>query len=155
MKESYITMKEVEQYFKQSEHIESLDGLSEKEKKALMLTCRDLINKQLEFSGIDVLQQIKYGLGIDEIPENIDEDTDLPIFDEINKLYMEAFKGCYFCDPWADPNAKIIEIDPICQMKIVRFLTVSGVDTSKIPVLADVPVLEQRHEATIKKISKK
>ena len=150
-KETYVTKKDCEEYIEQSDPSKALDVLSKKEKESLIEKSRAIIDKYARFTISSLLQEVRYGLGLDEMPEGIDEDEDLPIFDEINKLYMEAFKGCYFCNPWADMNDTTIEVCPVCQMKIVKFLTICGVDTSKIPVLADVPVPEQRHKTSVKK----
>ena len=40
-----------------------------------------------------------------------------PIFDEINKMYLDAAAGCYFCDNSVDPNAEGFNNEtPLCFM---------------------------------------
>lgn len=105
---------------------------------------------QEKFDMGEVLKEVRMGLGLDDVPDDY-EDTEHPLFEKISGLFGQALQGCYFCDPYADMNSSRVEVCPACQMKLVRILTVCGVDTSKVPLLKDIPVPKIRRPVTISK----
>jgi len=105
---------------------------------------------QEKFAMEDILKEIRMGLGLDDAPDDY-EDKEHPLFEKISGIFEQAFQGCYLCDPHADMNSSRVEICPMCQIKIVRFLTACGVDTSRIPLLKDVPVPKIRRPVTVTK----
>jgi hypothetical protein len=99
-----------------------------------------------------LIQEIKYGLMLDDLPSDYHPDSELMVFQQVNKLYeqlyREAGEGCYFCDPTIDANKTEINIDTYlcitCQIKLANFMTACNIDPSKILPLIDKPRKIQR-----------
>lgn len=107
---------------------------------------------QEKFAMEDILKEVRMGLGLEDTPDNY-EDQEHPLFEKISGLFEQTLQGCYFCDPYADMNSPRVEVCPACQIKLVRILTVCGVDTTKVPLLKDIPVPKIRRAVTIAKKS--
>jgi len=94
-----------------------------------------------------LLQEIRYGMLIDVLPEKFDPDVKLPVFDKIDDLYAQEYRGarsgCYFCDENIDGNA--IEFNTktylciTCQVKLANFITALNIDPGKILSLIPGP----------------
>ena len=78
-----------------------------------------------------ILLEVQTGLGLNALPEGTEE-PGLIFYQEIDELYCEASRGCYFCDKTIDANE--VEINgntPVCgycQLKAANLLTAYGIN---------------------------
>ena len=87
-----------------------------------------------------VIQEVRYGLLLDDLPDEYDGDVKLPVFDAINQeyetLHREASAHCYFCSDGVDPNKYEINSDTYmcfeCQLKLANFMTAVGIDPGSV-----------------------
>lgn len=93
-----------------------------------------------------LLEEVKYGLGIEDFPDGIE--FDLPLFEKVWSLFSEASCGCYFCDDRIDPNGAEFGVDTYvcitCQLKLANFMTACGLDPSSLFPIAYKPRVIQK-----------
>ncbi len=95
-----------------------------------------------------ILQEIRWGLMLEEMPEQMDHDTELTVFEKIAALFDEARRGCYFCDGNIDPNSTEFNYKTAlclaCQFKLANFMTALGFDPVGLFPLVQTPRTVQR-----------
>lgn len=108
------------------------NGWVEKGLSALASVSEEDARAIIDFFSQYTLKEIRIGLGLDEI----DEDIELPIFNAVHKIYEEAAGGCYFCSDEVDPNAEQFGPDsklcPMCQLKLANFTEALNIPADKV-----------------------
>lgn len=84
------------------------------------------------------------GLGLVNLSKEEEAELeDLHFFDQVEEMFDKAKSqgGCYFCDPYLDPNDKVF--DPMttkvclgCSLRLSNFVQALGIDPTKVFKLA-------------------
>ena len=94
-----------------------------------------------------ILLEVRTGLGLSPLPEGTEE-PGLIFYHEIDELYCEAARGCYFCDKTIDANeVEINRNTPICgwcQLKAANLLTACGLNPTGLFALVLKPRTVQK-----------
>ena len=92
----------------------------------------ETVEELMEFALKCVYGQVRLGLGLIDI----EEDIETPVFDAIDDMYEEAAGGCYFCSRMVDPNADEYgdgsRLCPTCQMKVANIVEALGIPAGKV-----------------------
>lgn len=87
-----------------------------------------------------LLQEIRFGMLLDVLPEEFDPDVKLSVFEKIDVMYAQLHasvsNGCYFCDHAIDGNASEFNQATYlcieCQIKLANVITALGQDPSRL-----------------------
>lgn len=100
--------------------------------KALRSIDEETANEIISFILNMTLAEVRIGLGL----EDIDENVDLKIFEKIDDLYNEAASDCYFCSKEIDPNEIQFSLETglcmTCRFKLANFVQALGIDPGKV-----------------------
>jgi|GEM_PF-4281494 len=104
-----------------------------------------------------LIQEIRYGLMLDDLPPAYHPDSELMVFEQVNKqyeqLYREAGEGCYFCDPHIDANKREFNLRTYlcitCQLKLANFMTACDLEPSTVLPLINRPRKVQKTKLII------
>ena len=117
---------DIKKYFKERERrVEETwygDGI-----KAFNLVDEKLAEDISTFVMQCIFTECEIGLMLGEFNDEKYIDVETPLFDEIDAMYQESEKGCYFCDTDIDPNSEEFGLNTqlciMCQLKVANILT--------------------------------
>jgi len=96
----------------------------------------DMAGQIVSFILNIMMTEVSIGLGLIDIEDELDDDIDLAVYQNINRLYQEAAGHCYFCSDEHDPNETEIDSNSIfcmsCRLKLANFVQALGIDPGKI-----------------------